>query len=77
MLFRQSKIFKKTSNSRFHNFDVQAGGWGGGAVGNQRHLTEKFVKVFKITSKKQRIYKNLVFKIKFSSYISNISYHIE
>jgi len=76
MLFRQSKNLLKTSNSRFHNFDVQAGGWGG-AVENQRHLTEKFVKVFKITSKKQRIYKNLVFKIKFSSYISNISYHIE
>jgi hypothetical protein len=53
-----------------------AGGWGG-AVENQRHLTEKFVKVFKKISKEQRIYKNLVFKIKFSSYISNISYHIE
>jgi hypothetical protein len=55
----------------------EAGRGVGGAVENQRHLTEKFVKVFKITLKKQRIYKNLVFKIKFSSYISNISYHIE
>ena len=55
----------------------EAGRGGGGAVENQRHLTEKFVKVFKKISKEQRIYKNLVFKIKFSSYISNISYHIE
>ena len=52
MLFRQCKNLLKTSNSRFHNFVVQARGWGGGgAVENQRHLTEKFVKVFKITSK--------------------------
>jgi hypothetical protein len=64
MLFRQSKNLLKTSNCRFHNIDIQAGG-GGGAVENQRHLTEKFVKVFIKTSKKQRIYKNLVFKSNF------------
>jgi hypothetical protein len=32
MLFRQSKNLLITSNSRFHNFDVQAGGWGGGQL---------------------------------------------
>jgi hypothetical protein len=32
MLFRQSKNLLKTSNSLFHNFGVQAGGWGEGQL---------------------------------------------
>ena len=74
MLFRQSKNLLKTSNSRFHNFDVQAGGWGGGSwksAPSNREVCQGVQKNFKRTENIQKLsFQNQIFFLHFEYFLS-------
>ncbi len=73
MLFRQSKNLLKTSNSRFHNFDVQAGGWGGSwkSAPSNREVSQGVQKNFKKTENIQKLsFRNQIFFLHFEYFLS-------